>query len=71
MLDWACESVREMARVTANPSPDAPKGESVLTEHEFAQLAMRIVNTATFDATATDAMAATAKALGMLIAITE
>ena len=69
MLNWACESVREMARATANPSPDAPKGESDLTEQEFTQLAMRIVNTATFDATATDAMAATAKALGMLIAV--
>jgi hypothetical protein len=69
MLDWACESVREMTRVTADPSSNAPKGKSDLTEQQFAQLAMRIVNLATVDAAAIDAMAATAKALGMIIAV--
>jgi hypothetical protein len=44
MLNWACESVREMVRVTANPPSLAPKRKSDLTEHEFSQLAMRIVN---------------------------
>jgi hypothetical protein len=68
MLDMACQSVREMARVVANPSPDAPKGDAALTEQEFAQLTMRIIHTATHAATPTDAMAATAKALGVLIA---
>src|SRR5262249_23948938 len=69
MLDWACESVREMTRVSAaNPSL-APKDKSNLTEHEFSQLAMRIVNLATVDAAAIDAIAATAKALAMLIAV--
>lgn len=56
MLDWACESVRELARVAANPSPDASKDEAVLTEHEMS------ISTATHGATASDAMAATAKA---------
>jgi hypothetical protein len=69
MLNWACESVREMARVSAaNPSL-APKDKSDLTDQQFAQLAMRIVNLATVDAAAIDAIAATAKAMGMLIAV--
>jgi hypothetical protein len=69
MLNWACESVREMACVTANPPSLAPKRKSDLTEHEFSQLAMRIVNLATVEAAAIDAIAATAKALAMLIAV--
>jgi hypothetical protein len=69
MLDWACYSVREMACATGNPSRDAPKGEPVITEHEFAQLTMRLINLATLETPTTDAMAATAKALGMLIAV--
>ena len=69
MLDMACQSVREMARVAATPSPDAPKGDAELTEQEFAQLTMRIIHTATHEATATDGIAAIAKALGILIAI--
>jgi hypothetical protein len=70
MLDMVCQSVREMARIAANPPPDAPNDDADLTEQEFAQLTMRIIHTATHDATSTDAMAATAKALGLLIAIT-
>jgi hypothetical protein len=55
-----------MARVAANPQPDAPKGDADLTEHEFAQLTMRIINAATHEAPATDSITATAKALGTL-----
>ena len=68
MLDITCETVREMARYTANPSSDAPKEPGDLTEQEFKQLTMRLIHIATNDTTATDAMAATALALGMLIA---
>ena len=68
MLDMVCQSVRDTGRVAANPSPLAPKGAGDLTEQEFAQLTMRIIHTATHDATLTDATAATAKALGVLIA---
>jgi hypothetical protein len=68
MLDMTCETVREMARYTANPSPDAPKEVGDLTEQEFAQLTLRIINTATHGTTAGDAMTATSKALGLLIA---
>jgi hypothetical protein len=68
MLDWACGgSVREMARGAANPSADAPKGS--LTDHGFAQLTMRIINTATHEASPNDSVVATAKALGTLIAV--
>jgi hypothetical protein len=67
--DMVCQSVREMAHVAANPpSPDAPKDDADLTEQEFAQLTIRIIYTATHDATLTDATAATARALGVLIA---
>jgi hypothetical protein len=68
MLDMTCETVREMARYTAKPSSDVPKEPGDLTEQEFAQLTMRLVHIATNDTTATDAMTATAKALGLLIA---
>jgi hypothetical protein len=47
MLDMTCETVREMACYTANPSPDAPKEVGDLTEQEFAQLTLCIINTAT------------------------
>jgi hypothetical protein len=70
MLDMTCDTVREMASYSANPSPDAPKEAGDLTEREFAQLTMRIVHTATQDTTVTDAVSATAKALGTMIAIT-
>ena len=67
IADPVCQSVRDMARHTVSPSSsDAPK--EVLTEPEFEQLTMRIINTATPNATITDAMAATAKALGVMIA---
>jgi hypothetical protein len=66
--DMVCQSVREMAHVAANPAPDATKGDAALTEYEFAQLTIRIIYTATHDATLTDATAATARALGVLIA---
>ena len=67
IADVVCQSVRDAARYTVNPSSsDAPK--EVLTEPEFEQLTMRIINTATPNATITDAMAATAKALGVMIA---
>jgi hypothetical protein len=67
--DMVCQSVREMAHVAANPqSPDAPKDGADLTEQEFAQLTIRIIYTATHGATLTDATAATARALGVLIA---
>jgi hypothetical protein len=68
ILDMTCETVREVARYTANHSSDAPKDPGDLTEQEFAQLTMRIIRTATKDTTATDAMTATAKALGVLLA---
>jgi len=67
IADVVCQSVRDAARYTVNPSSsDAPK--EVLTEPEFEQLTMRIIKTATPNATVTDAMAATAKALGVMIA---
>jgi hypothetical protein len=68
--DMVCQSVREMAHVAANPpSPDAPEDGADLTEQEFAQLTIRIIYTAaTHGATLTDATAATARALGVLIA---
>ena len=65
-----CQSVRDIARYTVRPSSDAPKDVGDLTEPEFAQLTMRIINTATPDVKITDAMAATAKALGVMIAMT-
>jgi hypothetical protein len=68
MSDMVCQSVREMAHVAANPAPDATKGDAALTEYEFAQLTIRIIYTATHDSTLTDATAATARALGVLIA---
>jgi len=67
IADVVCQSVRDAARYTVSPSSsDAPK--EVLTKPEFEQLTMRIINTATPNATITDAMAATAKALGVMIA---
>jgi hypothetical protein len=63
MLEMVCQSVREMAHIAANPS----NGDADLSEQEFAQLTMRIIYTATHDAPLTDAMSATARALGVLI----
>ena len=67
MLEMVCQSVREMAHIAANPSPEAPNGDADLSEQEFAQLTMRIIYIATHDAPLTDAMSATARALGVLI----
>ena len=47
MLEMVCQSVREMAHIAANPSPEAPNGDADLSEQEFAQLTMRIIYTAT------------------------
>ena len=68
MADLVYQSVRYMARYTASPSSDPPKHVGALTEPEFEQLTMRIINTAMPNATITDAMAATTKALGVMIA---
>jgi hypothetical protein len=68
MADIVCQSVRDAARYTVSPSSDAPKNVGALTEPEFEQLTMHIINTAMPNARSTDAMAATAKALGVMIA---
>ena len=68
MAELVCQSMREAAHYTVSPSSDVPQDVGELTEPEFAQLTMRIIKTATPNATVTDAMAATAKALGVMIA---
>ena len=68
MADLVCQSVREAAHYTVSPSSDVPQDVGELTEPEFAQLTMRIINTAMPNATIRDAMSATAMALGYRIA---
>jgi hypothetical protein len=68
MADLVCQSVREAAHYTVSPSSDVTQEVGELTEPEFEQLTMRIINTAMPNATIRDAMSATAMALGYMIA---
>jgi hypothetical protein len=66
LLGSACESVREHAYIAAPKT--SPREVKELSDQQFDDLAGRIVNTATANVTATDSIAATAKALGTLAA---
>lgn len=68
MLDLACAGVREAACHDAGLPTPRTEREGDLTEKEFNQLAVDLINTATANGTLEhDAMAATARALGTLI----
>jgi hypothetical protein len=66
LLGSACESVREHAYIAAPKI--SPREVKELSDQQFDDLVGHIVNTATTNVTATDSLAATAKALGTLAA---
>lgn len=70
ILDAIAPGVREAAYIAADLPDPQPRGDRELTAEEFIELTNRIVNAATKnDVPVTDAVAATAKALGVIICI--
>jgi hypothetical protein len=70
ILDGIAPGVREAAYIEANLPDPQPYGDRELTAEEFVELTNRIVNAATKNnVPVTDSVAATAKALGLIICI--
>jgi hypothetical protein len=70
VLDGIPDGLREAVYMTANLPPPGPYGDRELTEQEFSELTNRIVNAATWgNVPVTEAMTATAKALGSILCI--
>jgi hypothetical protein len=69
VLDTVCDGAREQAELTLG-LPTNNEQATELSEGQFCDLANRIVNTATLRTIPNDAICATAKALGVLVAFT-
>jgi hypothetical protein len=70
ILDGVAPGVREAAYIAADLPDPQPRGDRELTAEEFVELTNRIVNAATKNnVPVSDAVTATAKALGLIICI--